>query len=241
MNQYTKWFEIHTSAGKPNGESAMDRLYNRLDGAYPNKWRANFPSPEAIENWQVSWAEAFEEEQITFLEVATGIKYCRKNLAWPPSCSEFIQACRPSINPLIAYYEAVAGCQARSRGEIGTWSHPAIFWAAAPLSYDLLNQSYSQIKTRWESAFEAQMKMEKWEIIEKPKVALPPPSKSKTANHEAARTLKDIGASELLKPNKSDTRWYRLILERLKAGDKTVSMIQRRFAEEAAREHGYQV
>lgn len=239
MNQYTKWFELHVTKEKPNGESVMDRLYNRLDGAYPNKWRANFPSPEAIDNWRVSWAEAFEEEGITFEEVGSAIKHCRKNLAWPPSCAEFIQACRPPVNPLTAYYEAVAGCQERAKGEIGTWSHPAIFWAAVPLAYDLLNQTYSQIKSRWEASFEAQMSKGTWEPIEKPLVALPAPRTSRADNKEAAKTLKQIGADEAFKPTREHTSWYRKILDRIKQGDKTVSMITRKFAEEAAKAHGY--
>lgn len=240
MNEFSKWFEVRITKEKPQGESVMGRLYNRLDGIYLNKWRSNFPSQEAIDNWQVSWAEAFEEEKITLEEIAAGIKYCRKNLEWSPSCSQFIQACRPVANSLTAYYEAIAGCQERSKGEIGTWSHPAIFWAAAPLAYDLLNQTYSQMKSRWESAYEAQMSKSEWESIHKPVIALPAPNKSRTADKEAAKVLKDIGASDLLKPQQSDSRWYRKILERVKAGDKTVSLMQRKFAEDAAKEHGYQ-
>lgn len=217
----------------------MDRLYNRLDGAYPLKWRSNFPSPEAIDNWQISWAESFEEEGITFTEVAAGIKHCRKNLTWPPSCAEFIQACRPVANSLTAYYEAVAGCQQRSRGEIGTWSHPAIYWASAPLSYDLLTQTYSQIKARWEMAFNAEMAKTEWGEIKKPLVALPPPSKSRTDNKEAAKVLTQIGAGDALKAKKEDTWWYRKILQRIKDGDKTVTLIQRTFATDAAEAHGY--
>jgi Replication protein P len=241
MNQYTKWFEIRITKEKPQGESIMDRLYNRLDGIYLNKWRLNFPSSEAIDNWQISWAEAFEEEKITLEEIAAGIKYCRKNLEWSPSCSQFIQACRPVANSLTAYYEAIAGCQERSKGKIGIWSHPAIYWAAAPLAYDLLNQTYSQMKVRWESAYEAQMEKGQWEEIKNPIIALPPPSKSRTENKAAASVLKSIGASDMLKTSKEHTVWYRKILERIKAGDKTVSLIQRKFAEDAAREHGYQV
>jgi hypothetical protein len=61
---------------------------------------------------------------------------------WPPSLPEFIKLCRPTIDPTVAYYEAVAGMQARERGEVGKWSHPAIFWAAVQISaFDLKNQS----------------------------------------------------------------------------------------------------
>jgi hypothetical protein len=236
MNEFSKWFEVHPKLQI----SMMDHLYNRLDGAYPHKWRSNFPDQASIDNWATSWAETFEEERITLEEVAAGLKYCRKNLEWPPSIAEFVKACRPSINPLTAYYEAVAGCQARQRGEVGVWSHPAVYWASVPLSYDLLSQSYSQIKLRWEKSFEDQMNKGEWDEIKKPLVALPPPSKGKTSNHEAAKTLRDIGASEILTINKSDTAWYRKILDRVKKGDKTVTLRQRKVAEEAAKEHSYQ-
>src|SRR5205823_10890347 len=54
---YSKWFEPHPGLGI----SLMDHLFNRLDGAYPHKWRANFPDPQSVDNWQESWVEAFEE------------------------------------------------------------------------------------------------------------------------------------------------------------------------------------
>lgn len=235
MNEYSKWFEVHPKLQI----SMMDHLYNRLDGAYPHKWRSNFSSQAAIDNWAVSWAEAFEEEKITLEEVAVGLRHCRKTLDWPPSISEFIKACRSTLNPLNAYYEAIAGLQARQKGELGVWSHPAIFWAATPLSFDLLNLSYSQMKTRWESSLENQMNAGEWEEITKPLIALPAPSKSRTSNSEAAKTLQQIGASEIIGRSKSDTAWYRKILDRVKKGDKTVTLIQRKFAEDAAKENSY--
>ena len=163
-----------------------------------------------------------------------------KKLDWPPSLPQFKKLCRPDIDPLVAYYEAMEGCQQRAKGEIGTWSHPAIFWAAVPIAYDLLNQSYSQMKARWEAAFKSEMEKGQWAEITKPVLAIAPPPKTKEANREAGKVLKQIGASGMLKVEKEHTLWYRKILERVKNGDKTVTMIQRTFAEQAAREHGYE-
>lgn len=158
---------------------------------------------------------------------------------WPPSLPEFKKMCRPPIDPLTSYYEAVTGCQERAKGEIGTWSHPAIFWAAVPLSYDLLSQSYSQIKARWEKAFTEQLELGQWEEIPKPMIALAAPGKSRTDNTAAAKVLSEIGATEKMKVKREDTAWYRKLFDRIKTGDKTVTMIQRQFAEEAAKAHGY--
>jgi hypothetical protein len=237
LNQFSKWFEVHPKLGI----SMMDHLYNRLDGAYPHKWRSNFANETAIDNWRVSWAEAFEDEKISLTEIANGLKACRTKFEWPPSCAEFIGACRPVADALKAYYEAVAGVQARSTGKMGVWSHPAIYWAAAPLAFDLGNQTFSQIKARWEAAYDLQMERAEWEPIPQVALALPAPGRAELSRENAAKMLSDLGASGVLKARNEDTAWYRKILDRIKRGDKTVSMIQRQFAEQAAAAHGYRV
>ncbi|MBX9901446.1 MAG: hypothetical protein K2Y28_11750 [Burkholderiaceae bacterium] len=236
INQFSKWFELHPKLGI----SMMDHLYNRLDGAYPHKWRSNFKDETAIDNWRISWAESFEEEKISLQEVANGLKVCRTKFDWPPSCAEFIKACRPVADSMKAYYEAVNGVQARAKGEMGIWSHPAIYWAAMPLSFDLGNQTYSQIKIRWEAAYNEQMDRGEWADIPQPALALPAPGRAQLSRENATKMLNQLGASGVLKKtNGNDTWWYRKILVRIESGDKTVTLIQRRFAEEAAAAHGY--
>lgn len=233
VNQFDKWFQ---PIEKLDGQSIMDRLYNRLDGAYPHKWRSNFPSPEAIDNWSVSWAEAFEQEGITLQEIANGLKACRSQFEWPPSCAEFIRACRPSVDPLVAYYEAVAGVQARARGEMGVWTSPAIYWAAMPLSFDLGAMSYSQIKSRWESALHEQISRGEWPDIPQPFKQLAAPGKSDLSRESATKMIEDLQATQVIKTEKSEVDhklWAKRIMARIKRGDKTVTLIQRKWAEEA--------
>lgn len=242
MNEYTKWFELIATKEKPAGESIMDRLFRRLDGAYPNKWRSNFPTPDAIDNWKTSWAEAFEEEKISLDEIAKGIKVCRAKIDWPPSCSEFLKACRPASDYLKAYYEAIAGIQSRNKGEVGVWSHPAIFWAAMPLSFDLGSQTFSQMKSRWESAYNYQMERGEWEPIPKPDpsvLALPAPDNARRSKENSTKVIEQINSSGLLSIKKEHTLWYRKILQRVKDGDKTVTQYMRSEAEKGAKAHGY--
>ena len=214
------------------GKSTMEALYDRLDGAYPHKWRSNFPTPESIDNWQTSWAEAFEEERIKPSEIRAGLKACRAKYDWPPSCAEFIKACKPQIDPLVAYYEAIAGLQARARGEVGTWSHPATFWAATGMTFDLLNQTYSQCKARWEGAFAAEMEKGEWREIEPPMLAIAAPAKD-WDKKAAAEQLKALGASEVLKPKTDHKLWAKRILKRHAEGDRTLTSLQVNFAREA--------
>lgn len=231
-NPFSKWFDVVPSLGI----SLMDHLFNRLDGAYPHKWRSNFPNQQAIDNWCESWAEAFEEEGITPQDVKAGLKACRSKYDWPPSCAEFIKACKPSVDPMVAYYEAVAGVKARSKGEVGEWSHPAIYWAAMPLAFDLSSQTYSTIKHRWEHSLSEQMARKEWPDIPAPLIQIPAPGNSKMDREHAAKMVRELQASEAIK--KTDDRvdhrrWAKRILERAKQDRHGLSALQIRFAREA--------
>ena len=228
-NDFSKWFQPVPAL---QGKSLMNHLYNRLDGAYPHKWRSNFPTPEAIENWSVSWAEAFEDERITPAMVKDGLKACRNKYEWPPSCAEFIKACKPSLDPLVSYYEAVAGVQARSKGEMGTWSSPAVYWAAMPLSFDLGSQSYSQIKMRWEQALNEQLDRGEWPEIPNPFIALAAPD-VKITREAAAKSLSDIGAGSVMNSKSDHKLWAKKILKQAEKKNHGLSMIQIKFAKEA--------
>jgi hypothetical protein len=213
---YSQWFDPAPGLGI----SLIDHLYNRLDGAYPHKWRSNFADQQAIDNWAESWVEAFEEERITPNDVKTGLRECRKRFAWPPSCAEFIQACRPSVDPLRAYYEAVSGVQARFAGEHGEWSHPAIYWAAMPIATELRDQTFSQVKARWENALAQQLAKGEWEEIPRPMLALTAPGKSPASTEKARAAIKQAIGSVLHKPADHDPRaWARAIVARADAGE----------------------
>lgn len=224
---YSQWFE----PAEALGIALIDHLFNRLDGAYPHKWRSNFASQQAIDNWAESWVEAFEEEGITPGDVKAGLRECRRRFAWPPSCAEFIQACRPGLDAMSAYHEALAGLVARGKGEAGTWSHPAIYWAATLLRTDLMSQSHAQVKTRWEAALQAQLARTEWAEIPAPRVLLAAPDVSPNARACADAMMEKLGAEGIGKPRERDHKqWAKDILARIARGDKTVSMIQSSFA-----------
>lgn len=227
---YSQWFEPVESIGI----AFIDHLFNRLDGAYPHKWRSNFSNQQAIDNWAESWVEAFEEEKITPADVKVGLRECRKRFTWPPSCAEFIQACRPGAEPLTAYYEAIAGLEARGKGEVGVWSHPAVFWAASYLRNDLMSQTYAQVKERWAAILKSQMERGEWAEIPAARVLLPAPEVSASAKQNAAKMLADLGASGIIGRKGDDPKASaKRILERLASGDKTLSIIQIQFAKTA--------
>jgi hypothetical protein len=154
---------------------------------------------------------------------------------WPPTLPEFKKLCRPPVDANAAYYEAVTGVQARSAGEYGKWSHPAIYWAAMPMAFDLANLTHSQIKGRWEAALQEQMDKGQWPEIPQPAIALPAPGRTRTTKEEAAQRLREIGAATVIKDHRGgDMRgWAKRILQREADGDKTLLPIQIKFAREA--------
>jgi hypothetical protein len=234
---YSQWFEPHPDLGI----SLMDHLYNRLDGAYPHKWRANFPDEQAIDNWAESWVEAFEDEGITPADVKTGLKACRSRFGWPPSCAEFIQACKPYADITGAYHEAVAGLEARGKGERGEWSHPAVFWAATLLQRDLMGQTYSAVKDRWAAALKAQLGRTEWAEIPAPRPQLAAPGQTKLSREGAAAMLRELesrglvtrGVTKKFDDKFDHRRWARRLLERVANGDKSVTKYQADAAGEA--------
>lgn len=161
------------------------------------------------------WAQ--ELEGLTHAELKAG-KEALATRDWPPTLPEFKKLCRPAVDAIKAYYEAVAGVQARANGEMGEWSHPAIYWATVPLGVELREQSYSQVKARWESSLEQQLAKGAWEPIPKPYVKLAAPGKSTTSTEKAREAIKQ--AADQVLHGFASTEWARKLLERHKAGEK---------------------
>ncbi len=172
---------------KIDGLSMMAHLYNRLDGYYPNLWRANFKGEAAIANWEIAWAESFEEERISPVEVAIGLKACRRMYEMPPSLTQFLKACRPVVGLESLFHRAVAEMQRRRSGEPQTWPDGRLFWAAAQLGNDLLAHSYRDLAGRWQTAYELAAGMANDPVPDvDPNSALPAPGKTHISREEAA-------------------------------------------------------
>ncbi len=222
---------------KLDGKSALDHLFNRLDGMYPGKWRTYFPSERSIENWKEECQRVFAEEGITPAHLAVGLRECRRQYReWPPSVPQLADACNPPLDPAMAYHEAVAGLEARGKGEVGVWSHPAIFWAATGLSRDLASQPGQFMKDRWAATLKAQLARGTWEQIPPPRVQLPAPGKSMTGPEDAARELAKLGAMGITKTaaSKIDFKgWAKKIVALHAVGDPKIKPFQLKAARAA--------
>lgn len=163
-----------------DGLALIDHLFNRLDGLYPNKWRAAFANEMTVANWRTAWADGLADEGITAEEFRVGLKACRRR-EWPPSFAEFIKDCRPSIDYQVALIEAV---EQMGRRESGTdrWSHPAIYWAAVKIGrYDLSRKTLRELQPEWNRAFGEQLALGRWSEIPDGCPALPSPGNTHSA------------------------------------------------------------
>lgn len=211
-------------------ESWVERLFERMLLDYGKKFSDQWGGADTdtlIAHWSRELAG------YTGAELKRGLDALGTR-EWPPTLPEFKKLCRRPLDSTAAYYEAVAGVQARVAGEYGKWSHPAIYWAAMPLSHDLRESTYSQIKPRWEAALAHQLEQGEWAEIPQPMIALPAPGKAKTSREEAAQRLRELGASTIVKDGagRDAKRWARNLLEREAAGE-VLLPIQSRFAREA--------
>jgi hypothetical protein len=75
----------------------MKQLYNRLNSAYPIRWKSHFIDERSIDQWRETWAAALDRERITGEQVRIALERCETIYEWPPSLPEFIRECKAVV------------------------------------------------------------------------------------------------------------------------------------------------
>ena len=191
--------------------SWVEKLFANMSMIYGNRmesmWKG-MDSAQVLQFWHMKL------EEMTPEEFTRGVKALDRH-EYPPTLPQFIKLCRPDIDFTSAYYEAVKGVQARREGKKGEWSHPAIFWAASSMAFDLLNQSKSQVEGRWKEALSKQLEKSSWKEIPEVFVPLDRPENKITAE-QARQNLDNLGVSHTL--SKPSGEWVIRGFERMKNG-----------------------
>jgi hypothetical protein len=216
-------------------DSWVEKLFERMVGLYGNKFLDMWGKTDLLQVKAI-WAQ--ELGKLTREEIAKGANALIKQ-EWCPTLPQFIKLCRTDIDAVTAYYEAVNGVVNREKGEMGEWSHPAIFWASVKVgAFDLKNQTYSNIKARWERALDEEINKGQWADIPQAQIALPAPA-TPVSKDIAEKYLSE---TQIIKKQESKTdhkRWAKLILQREKDGDKTLTHIQLSMAKDAMKNEVY--
>lgn len=124
----------------------MDKVFDRLAGQLGNKM-ADLYSGVKPELVQAEWAQGLAG--FSGDEIAAGLNACQSR-KFAPNLGEFLQLCRPALDPEIAWHEADAGLLARRQGGMGQWSHPAVYRAAQVMRDALRQGSFKAHRNRWE-------------------------------------------------------------------------------------------
>lgn len=220
-------------------ESTLGALVVRemrlLYGAkFAQQWQGLSPR-ELRESWDQKLAGLNETQ------VRRGLAACHLR-DWPPTLPEFLRLCCPWMTPEVAYHEAVRGMSARQRGEIGEWSHPAVYWAAVGVSsVDLLNSTFGSIKARWEKTLAEELSRGTWPDIPEPHQFLPAPGQTVATREEAAAAMRKMGADKALAQKGRDPlRWaHKILAEQSRKGGRryaptVLAMAERALAAAAA-------
>lgn len=205
----------------------MDWLFGQLHGMFGNKlldaWRSGHLEGEkdtGIENMKAVWADKIRANGLKFADVRRGLAGAER-LKWPPSWGEFLDLCKPPINVDAALYEAVEQMRKRQHGK-DQWSNPAIFWAAAKVGeYDMISQTFTQLKPRFEVALK---KVQEGEIKPVPErvPALAAPTAAESTREYGRQRLDELNASEVVRnvSKGGSIVWARRIIEEEKATGK---------------------
>lgn len=121
------------------------RLFERLAGQLGGKIGDLYAglSPDVVHFEWASGLAGFSKA-----ELKRGIAACQHR-KFAPNLGEFTHLCRPVLEPEIAWEEAVIGLREREMGLAGTWSHPAVWRAAAAMGYEVRTSNFRACRTRW--------------------------------------------------------------------------------------------
>jgi hypothetical protein len=135
-------------------EELFERLSAILGGAMANVYASADPQRVKTE-----WAEALAG--FTADEVKRGIAATRTR-KFAPNLGEFLHLCRPALDPEIGFIEAEKGLRAHADGIAFAWSHPAVYWAAKGMAYEVRTTAYAHVRKRWDLHLAAEFAKGQW-------------------------------------------------------------------------------
>jgi hypothetical protein len=132
----------------------MELIFTRLTAQLGSKIESLFGGvkPEIV---KTEWAGALSG--YTKREVLRGLDACQIRI-YAVNLGEFLHLCRPALDPEYAWLEACTGMKQREAGEIGDWSHPAVYRAAREFSFELKSKSFKECRKSWEFALAREFK-----------------------------------------------------------------------------------
>lgn len=134
--------------------SWVQKIFRRL-GAQQGAKLATLFKGTNLDDLEAEWAVSlfgFRSE-----EIDRGLNRA-STFDWQMTLPAFKKLCRPCLDPEYAFYEAQTCLKQRQDGEVGDWSHPAVFRAAARMSAELNSgEPFTRYRTRWTALMELEL------------------------------------------------------------------------------------
>lgn len=190
----------------------IEALFNKMAFTYGAKFADQWRGTNTAGVKQ-HWAEALGA--LTTEQLTAGVAALNAR-PWPPTLPEFIALCRPPVDPIVAFHEAVVQGGRRDRGEPDVWSTPAVYWAWVQVGRrEVATQPYAALRSRWEAALTAELGKGEIVPVPAPAVQLPAPGKCTTAPAKAKALLATLKVKDMrAKPEGDGRQWARDVLAR---------------------------
>jgi hypothetical protein len=135
-----------SSPTEPMQQRWVARIFERLTAQLGSKVADMYAGVPA-ESVQSEWAQALSGFHPS--EIDRGLRACQTR-PFAPTLGEFTRLCRPALDAELAYIEAGHCLRQRDKGELGNWTHPAVFRAACELSMEVRAGNFRDVRKRWE-------------------------------------------------------------------------------------------
>jgi len=153
------------SADGPIEDRYIAKLFERLAAIFGARMAEVYGPDAKGKEVRAEWAQGLA--RFTGPEVMRGLEIARTKIH-PPALGEFLQWCRPALDPEAGFIEAERGLRAFRLREPFDWSHPAVYGAAASMAFDIQSRPYREIRKRWEAELSAQFDRDTWAPIPDP-------------------------------------------------------------------------
>lgn len=183
--------EIFARFGACFGVTAMDAMF------------AAVPPEDVRVEWRRGLA-GFSSAEISRALDAT------RSRRFPPNLGEFIQLARPGLDPETAWIEAAEGMREHVAGRAFAWSHPAVFWAAREMQFELRTSSFGACSRRWSALLARSWAAGRW-------LAVPDPSAKRIPAPAQAEIVPGARAAALERMRKVQERLSTIVSPRRRA------------------------
>lgn len=215
QNLSTSSRSLHQALPQHWVESLFKRMAFTYGARFVDQWRGI-----DTDGIKVEWAEKLGV--LTDAELLHGVNSLHER-DWPPTLPEFLKLCRPPVDPVVAYHEAMEQGGRRDRGQPDEWSSPAVFWAWKRISaHDFAHLPYAALKPRWEKVLAIELAKHPMDQIPAPMVALPQPGKATTSvaqAHKQLGSIKQANRAHEATIAADPKRWARELLARRDRGE----------------------